>query len=59
MDRDIECNSNRNKPDLKTNLTGDVTLSLASVLESKFQSEGKGPAISADSMVTQANDSVK
>ena len=43
MDCDRECDSNRNKPDPKTNLTDDVTLSLASVPEFKFESEGKGP----------------
>ena len=59
MDRDRECDSNRNKPDPKTNLTDDVTLSLASVPEFKFESEGKGPASSTDGIVTQANDSVK
>ena len=59
MDCDRECDSNRNKPDPKTNLTDDVTLNLASVPELKLECEGKGPASSTDGMVTQANDSVK
>ena len=36
---------NRNKPDPKTNLTDDVTLSLASVPELKSESEGGPQAV--------------